>query len=114
MKVAAALGLLVVACFAQTTPAVREIRLLEGRGQLLRFQRDITKVVIAEPKVADAVVIDPREVMVNAKGAGRTTLLVWETGSEPAQYEIEVSKDMSEWETFRRDLLMSAAGSPVM
>ena len=48
----------------------RDITLLEGRGELLRFPSDIRKVAISEPKVADAVVISPREVMVNAKGAG--------------------------------------------
>src|SRR2546426_2322848 len=113
MRVAGAVLLFAAASFAQTMPALREIRLIEGRGHLLRFQKDLHKVAIAEPKVADAVVIDPREVMVNAKGPGRTTLLVWETGEEPVQYEIEVTKDTSEWETFRKQILDSAAGSPV-
>jgi pilus assembly protein CpaC len=101
------------AAMAQTAPALREIRLIEGRGHLLRYPKDLNKVVVAEPKVADAVVISPREVMVDAKGAGRTTLLVWETGEEPVQYEIEVTKDTSEWEAFRKQIVDSAAGSPV-
>src|SRR5688572_7977434 len=105
--------LLAVPSFAQTMPATRDIHLLEGRGRLLRFQKDITKVVIAEPKVADAVVIDPREVMVNAKAAGHTTLLIWESGEEPAQYEISVTKDTAEWDTFRNQILEAAGGSPV-
>ena len=105
--------LLVAMSHAQTMPATREIRLLEGRGQLLRFTKDIHKVVIAEPKVADAVVVDPREVMVNAKGAGHTTLLVWETGADPAQYEITVFKDTADWDTFRQQILDAAGGSPV-
>jgi pilus assembly protein CpaC len=107
------IALLPLACvLAQTQPATREIRLLEGRGRLLRFQKDIQKVVIAEPKVADAVVIDPREVMVNAKGAGQTTLLIWETGEEPAQYEIAVTKDTAEWDLFRQQIF-DAAGGPI-
>ena len=57
-------------CCAQTVRSRRphEIALVEGRGELLQFQNDITRVVISEPKVADAVVVSPREVMVNAKG----------------------------------------------
>ena len=55
----------------------------QGRGELLRFDKDLTKVAVAEPKIADAVVISPREVMVNAKGPGRTTLVVWEGDDEP-------------------------------
>ena len=67
------------------SPPSHDIALVEGRGELLRFQSDITRVVISEPKIADAVVVSPREVMVNAKGPGRTTLVVWETGAEPAR-----------------------------
>src|SRR5436305_5595915 len=82
---------------AQTTvPAVappRELSLVEGRGQLLRFQNDVTKVAVAEPKIADAIVVSPREIMVNAKSPGHTTLVIWETGAEPAAYDIAVSKD---------------------
>ena len=69
--------------------------------------------VISEPKVADAVVVSPREVMVNAKGPGRTTLVVWETGAEPARYEVNVTKDMAEWDAFRKQMLDSADGSPI-
>src|SRR5919205_1670129 len=92
---------------AQTAapPNSHDLSLVEGRGELLRFQNDITRVVISEPKVADAVVVSPREVMVNAKGPGRTTLVVWETGAEPARYEIAVSKDTSDWEAFRKHLM---------
>src|ERR1043166_7040451 len=93
--------------------AQTEIALVEGRGELLRFQNDITRVVISEPKVADAIVVSPREVMVNAKGPGRTTLVVWETGAEPAQYEVAVGKDTSEWDDFRKRLIDSAGGSPI-
>ena len=100
-------------CFAQTTkPQVQEITLLEGRGDLLTFQRDVTKVAISEPKVADAVVISPREVMINAKGLGRATLLVWETGSDPARWEIQVIKDTSDWDTFAKSFTDSA-GTPI-
>jgi pilus assembly protein CpaC len=97
---------------AQTGPA-RNIALVEGRGELLQFQRDVQKVALAEPKIADAVVISPREVMVNAKTPGHTTLLIWETGSDPARYEIEVDKDNSDWDSFRKLIEDSANGGTV-
>src|SRR5438045_3690349 len=98
---------------AQTVSPSHEIALVEGRGELLRFQNDITRVVISEPKVADAVVVSPREVMVNAKGPGRTTLVVWEAGADPVRYEVSVTKDMSDWEAFRQHIIDSAEGSPI-
>ncbi len=105
----------VAACWpagAQTAPP-REIALIEGRGELLRFANDITRVVVAEPKIADAIVVSPREVMVNAKGPGRTTVVIWETGSEPTRYEVDVAKDMADWESFRKLIAENAAGDPV-
>jgi pilus assembly protein CpaC len=98
---------------AQTVAPPRDISLIEGRGELLRFQNDISRVVISEPKVADAVVVSPREVMVNAKGPGRTTLIVWESGAEPARWDVNVAKDMADWEEFRKHILDSADGSQI-
>ena len=50
----------------------------------MQFNNDIVRVAVAEPKVADAVVVSPREVMINAKGAGYTTVIVWETARRGA------------------------------
>jgi len=98
---------------AQSPPAVRNIALIEGRGELLRFPGDITRVVVAEPKIADAIVVSPREVMVTAKGPGRTTVVVWDSRGEPLRYDVDVSKDMADWENFRQQILENAAGDPV-
>src|SRR4051794_8219718 len=106
-------GLAAAQTVAPTAGTTRDISLIEGRGELLRFQSDITRVVISEPKVADAIVVSPREVMVNAKGAGHTTLIVWESGAEPARWEVNVGKDMADWDAFRKHLLDSADGSPI-
>ena len=96
---------------AQTTMPARsahELTLVEGRGHLLQFQRDITTLVVSEPKIADAVVVSPREVMVNAKGPGPTTVVVWEGASEPVQYEVTVTKDNTEWDQFIKKLQRAA------
>ena len=104
---------LAVCCVAQTTqPQTRELTLLEGRGQLLSFKNDIKTVAISEPKIADAVVISPREVMVTAKAQGHATLMAWEIGAEPALWEIKVTKDTSDWDNFIRSM-QEAAGAPI-
>lgn len=82
----------------------RDVNLLEGRGELITFQGEIAKVVIAEPKIADAVVVSPREVMVNAKGSGKTTLIVWEAARQPQQFNINVTRDLEPVQKFRTEL----------
>jgi len=89
-----------------TLPVAAEhsLVLMLGRGRLLRFPGDITRVAVAEPKIADAVVVSPREVMVNAKAAGHTTLLIWPANSEPIQYNVQVLPDTTFLEDLRRQL----------
>ena len=47
------------------------------------FDGDVTRVVVSEPKVADAIVVSPHEVMINGRAPGTTMLIVWESGSAP-------------------------------
>ena len=112
VRFTAALAAMAIMAAAQTTtvPEIRQprdISLLAGRGELLRFDRDLTKVAVAEPKIADAVVISPREVMVNAKGAGRTTVVIWQGEAEPLQFNINVSADTTEFDDFKKSVQAS-------
>ncbi len=94
-------------------PAVREISLLTGRGELLRFDHDLTKVAVAEEKVAEVVLISPREVMVNAKGNGRTTVMIWEADQPPQQFNVNVSADTSDFDNFKKSIQDSAPGTSI-
>jgi pilus assembly protein CpaC len=87
--------------------ATRAILLIEGTGELLQFERDIDKVAIAEPKIADAVVVSARDVMVNGKGPGQTTLVVWESGNTPTRYNIRVARDTTDADVMRSHVAAS-------
>jgi pilus assembly protein CpaC len=104
-----ALILPAVILVGQTAPP-REMNLIVGRGELLQFDADIKTVAASEPKIADAVVVSPREVMVNAKGVGKTTVVVWETGALPRRYLVNVSADNSEFERARQSVVDSLSG----
>lgn len=91
------------AAVAQTPPG-RDLSLTVGRGELLQFDGDVQRVVVAEPRIADAVVVSPHEVMVNAKGVGKTTVMVWETGSVPARYNVNVTPDTTDLDNLRNQL----------
>lgn len=97
---------------AQSTPP-RSLSILIGRGELLRFDRDVQRVAVAEPKIADAVVVSPYEIMVNAKGVGKTTVVVWESGSAPIRYEVAVLDDTTESESLHREIRESIPDSNI-
>ena len=109
MRLSVSLCFLAIGIFAQSTSssetttlldqplaAAKVIGLTVGRGQLLQFSQDIIRVVVAEPKVADAIVVSPREVMVAAKGVGKTTLAIWEANGMPARFDVDVHADQDE------------------
>jgi pilus assembly protein CpaC len=97
------LALLFAQCFivlAQVAP--RKVTLITGQGELLPFDQDISKVVVAEPKIADAIVVSPREVMVTAKGAGKTTLIIWEESSGARRFDVQVLNDLTPVDDFNK------------
>jgi pilus assembly protein CpaC len=111
-----AVGLLAIsmcgAALGQTAPP-RELSLTLGRGELVAFHNDVVRVAVSEPKVADAVVVSPREVMINAKGVGKATIVVWETGSIPARYQVSVAADRSEFDALRQQIQSSLTDATV-
>jgi pilus assembly protein CpaC len=103
---------LAIAGAMAAAPAVKEIAILTGRGELLRFEEDIQKVAASEPKVADVAVISPREVMINAKGVGKATVVVW-NGGTPQQFNVTVRDDNSDWEAFVERIRSALPGASV-
>ena len=64
-----------------------------GSSQLLALPFNVARVSIGDPEVADPVVLSPRELLVNARGLGTTTLIVWNAQDVPTTYAIEVTVD---------------------
>src|SRR5260221_212747 len=104
---------LLALCAMLSAQADRKVlTLTSGRGELLRFPADVPQVVASEPKIADVVVISPREVMVNAKDPGRTTVIVWQ-GQDPIQYDVDVIADSTEIDAFRKSFAAQLEGATI-
>jgi pilus assembly protein CpaC len=70
-------------------PRAEEIRLTAGRSMVLATDFDITRIAITNPAVADAVVVQPREILIDGKAAGTISLIAWGAGSRK-QYDVVV------------------------
>jgi pilus assembly protein CpaC len=62
---------------AQGTAQAERVELTAGRSTVLLTDFDITRIAVTNPAVADAVVVKPREVLVDGKGPGTVSLIVW-------------------------------------
>ncbi|MFN8059257.1 MAG: type II and III secretion system protein family protein [Vicinamibacterales bacterium] len=74
---------------AVQSAATERVVLTAGRSTVVSTPFDITRIAITDPKVADAVVVQPREVLIDGKGPGTVSLIVW-GGAERAQYDVVV------------------------
>jgi pilus assembly protein CpaC len=62
---------------SQTAEVPERVVLTAGRSTVLLTEFDITRIAVTNPAVADAVVVKPREILVDGKGAGTVSLIVW-------------------------------------
>ena len=66
-----------------------KVQLTAGRSTILNTPFDITRVAITNPAVADAVVVQPREILIDGKAPGTVSLIIW-GGGERIQYDVVV------------------------
>ena len=73
----------------------RSLSLMAGRGELVQFEDETSRVSVSDPAVADAVVISEHDVVINGKTPGVTTILVWH-GANVSTYHVTVNADIEE------------------
>jgi len=69
--------------------SVQKIPLTAGRSTVLATDFDIVRIAVTNPAIADAVVVQPREVLIDGKSAGTVSLIIWGT-TERRQYDLVV------------------------
>jgi pilus assembly protein CpaC len=79
---------------AETTAAGLQISLTAGRSTVLTTDFEITRIAVTNPAVADAVVVQPREILVDGKAPGTVSLIVWGRGGRN-QYDVIVHPGVS-------------------
>jgi pilus assembly protein CpaC len=62
---------------AQLPGQVERVPLTAGRSTVLRTDFEIVRIAVTNPAVADAVVVQPREILVDGKSPGTVSLIVW-------------------------------------
>ncbi len=123
MILAAVLAAAVVPAAAQSTPSpqpppapatpqatvsqpkadTRKINLTAGRSTVMPTDFDITRIAVTNPAIADVVVVQPREVLIDGKAPGTVTLFVWGAGRRE-QYDLVVEPAVTNLEQQLRAL----------
>src|SRR5262245_35192956 len=72
-----------------------ELRVQLGKSLLIQSQEDLQRVSVTDPTVASAVVISPRQVLINGLKAGTGTLILWDEQERPRSFNISVELDVN-------------------
>jgi pilus assembly protein CpaC len=78
----------------QAAPEIRRVSLTAGRSTVLVTDFDITRIAVTNPAVADAVVVQPREILVDGKSSGTVSLIVW-GDARREQYDLVVEQGVT-------------------
>jgi pilus assembly protein CpaC len=74
---------------ATARPQFERVLVTAGRSTIVATNFSVTRIAITNPEKADAVVVQPREILVDGKKAGTVSLIVW-SSTERKQYDIVV------------------------
>jgi pilus assembly protein CpaC len=80
------------------------VSLTTGRSTILTTDFDITRIALTNPAVADAVVVQAREILVDGKAPGTISLIVWGAGDQRIQYDLVVEQPIPALEQQLRQL----------
>jgi pilus assembly protein CpaC len=86
-----------------TTAGTTRINLTAGRSTVMSTDFDVVRIAITNPAVADAVVVQPREILIDGKAPGTISLIVWGT-TDRRQYDVVVEQPTPALEQQMRQL----------
>jgi pilus assembly protein CpaC len=79
--------------FAQTEHKTLDLK--KGGSDLIKTSYPFKRVSIADPEVADVVVLSPTEIYVFGKKVGYTSIMLWEEGKGKTLVDVVVSLDLT-------------------
>jgi len=88
-----------------------------GKSQVLNSDLPIERVSVGYGDVAEATAVGPKEILVNGKAPGETTLILWQQGGEKLFFDVKVQASRfatnTRAETLRRELSRELPGQKI-
>src|SRR5882724_13357936 len=78
----------------QESAEPQTLHLLVGRSLVITSPSRIKRVSLADPEIAEALVVSPVQVLVNGKKPGGVSLLIWDESDQSQAFEVSVDIDV--------------------
>ena len=80
----------------KASPRVQTIRIEMGHSRLVQLASPLKRVSVADEKIADVLVISPRQLYVNGKKIGSTNIIVWGRSNDVIyRLNVQVTRDIT-------------------
>ncbi len=114
--------------FSQTVPArdaiaardisqakleTKDLQLFVGRSVLVDSPAQIVRVAVANPDLVETVAINPHELLINGKVAGRTSMIVWTEGNQRRAFDLTVTASTSRLDAVREQIAHECPGQKI-
>src|SRR3954470_7387790 len=98
----------------ETTGLVtKDLSVTVGKSLVVDSPVNIQRVSVANPALAEAVAISPKELLVNGLTPGETTLIIWQQGGNRLFYDLTVRQSTRKIDAVRTELGRDLAGQDV-
>lgn len=89
-------GVVQYVSFAQARGQTMEVVVYVNRSSMIQFDRPLSRVSVAQPSVAEAVIVTPTQLLINGKAIGTSSLIVWSTTDpdQPVAFSVKVMADI--------------------
>ncbi len=91
----------------------RDLFVTAGKSLVVESPVQIQRIAVGDAKVAEAVAVSPREVLVNGKLPGETSLIVWQQGGNRLLFDLQVRPNTSKLEAIREQVQKELPGQDV-
>ena len=87
-------------------PEPKQVSLVVGKSTVLDMPTVIKRASLADPQVADAIVLSPRQIYVTGKGYGTTNLTLWGREDQViAVFDLDIGIDLARLKQHLKELL---------
>jgi pilus assembly protein CpaC len=92
--------------FVAKTPEAQQIGLVVGKSTVVDMPVAIKRASLADPQIADAIVLSPKQIYVTGKGYGSTNLTLWGKDDQVlAVFDLDVGIDLARLKQHLGELL---------
>ena len=78
----------------QSGEVPQALHLLVGRSLIISSPSRIKRVSLADPSIAEAIVVSPTQVLVNGRAPGGVSLIIWDENEQSQAFEVSVDIDV--------------------